>query len=181
MDWLKTLDSAQFATHWSVIHDAIFARRALPDNPLVNEAWKIVLVAYGINMTPATFNAIAGAARRCGDPELVIASADQAVGNTAATVLTWSFRRLTQARLRAGSLLGVVDTHLFGRSGRWGAVSACSLDDILITAGDQQFIGEVVAGCGGEDLMKTEWLAFSRTEWRIDDAIKNRVRALAGW
>lgn len=182
---IRSLSVEDFETTWRPLHDAIFSKGSLQipgPGPFRKPDWKVIVIPYGINMEEETFRSLAQAAEVCGDDELIIADAETLDPETAAIIIPWSYATLAEARFREGSLIGVMDMHLFGASGEWGAVSACSLDDILFVAGNERFTSRLLPNLGGESEVRRRFLEFaSQGGWGMNDEIRKQVLGFVGW
>lgn len=181
MSNLLSIPTASFDTHLKHLHDSIFTGEAIDKNPFRNNIWRIILLPYGINMGEQDFYTLGSVARKCGDNELVIADAETIEPEEAAVIIPWSYSTLTEARLRRGSFIGLMDAHFFGYSAMWGAISGCSVDDILCIGGNESFMSTLIGQFGGEEVLRDRFFQFASHEWSIGWEIRERLLIAAGW
>jgi len=172
---------AEFESQFRVVHDSIFASVGTEGVFFRNPAWKVVLLPYGIRMSPDDFGAISKTAQHLGDNQLIVLDIESVSPPPKAAIVSWDYDDLRRERVRHGTNFSLLDTHLFGCSGRWGAVSSCSLDDILILGGDEQFMSLFIPSAGGMEALRLRFLEFATDFWRPSAGNSENVVELAGW
>jgi hypothetical protein len=175
------LSPQEFEMEFGPLHRAIFAGKALLDQPFCSPRWRTLLVPYGNNMKNESFDALVEAASKCGDQEIIIMDAETIEPTEAAVIISLSREDYEATILRPGTNLGVMDTHLFGRSGRWGCICAPSLDGIAILGGDSAFVATFTDSAGGEQTLRDQFLEFSSSEWSVDADVRLKLLRMVGW
>jgi hypothetical protein len=181
MEIFRSLSVQRFDKEFGSLYRSIFAGGRFDVHPFVSLEWTMVLVPYGCNMEERDFNGLMLAAQVCGDRELIIVDAETKRPSEAAVVIEASFAAFKEMKLRPGTNLGVVDTHLFGRSGGWGCICAASLDDIVIVGGASDFIARFLEAVDGIRTLRERFLEFARTEWSIGDEARSRLLGMVRW
>lgn len=177
----RSLSPQEFDQEFGALHRSIFSDEGFDVRPFHSRKWGIVLVPYGSNMEEQDLRCLAQAAETCGDQEMVIKDSETRQPSEAAVVIQASPAAFEAVKTRPGTNLAIMDTHMFGRSGRWGCILAASLDDIAILGGDSEFIARFVETVGGVTVLRDRFLKFSTTEWSIGEEARSRLLGLASW
>jgi|CXWL01.1.fsa_nt_gi hypothetical protein len=175
------LSLEDFDLRFRVLHDAIFRTYATEGAFFRDPAWKVVLLPYGIRMSCDDFSALSKAAQRLGDDQLILIDIESISPSPMAAMVSWDYCELKKLRFQDGTNFSLLDTHLFGCSGRWGAISACSLDDILVLGGDKDFMSVFIPSAGGIEALRSRFLDFASDSWRVSEVISQQLVKLAGW
>lgn len=113
-----------------------------------------------------------------GDKDLIITASDTIPPHQCNVIVPWD-RQLLE-KIRRSSILGHLDTHLFGRSGKWGVASYW--DNYFIVAGANDFMDLFARKAGGSSAIKARFLEYSREDWPIRDTeLKKRILTKIGW
>lgn len=165
-----------YEREWRAIHDSIFSGRLLPENrPFRNSTWRMFLFPYGLNMDEREFDAIAQAAMEQGDNEFIV-EPDVIGFSEPGALLPWSYSVLDTV---CPTVLGQLDTHLFGRSGSWGIV--CDVEDYSCIGGEASFMDRVVALLGGAKAIRKRFLRFATEEYPFDKEFLDTLLKVVGW
>ena len=181
MENLRSVSAYEFEKELGSLHRSIFSCAGWDALPFAPVEWEMVLVPYGCNMEELDFHGLVLAAEACGDREIIIADAETNRPSEAAVVIEASFSAFEEAKIRAGTNLMIMDTHLFGRSGQWGCVCAASHDDIAIVGGAPTFMKRFLEAVGGQAVLRGRFLEFARTEWSIGEEARARILEMIGW
>jgi hypothetical protein len=177
---MKKISHEEFAAKYKGLHDSIFSGRLVNQHPFEHLDWEMVLVAGGIRIEENIFNALAKAAMKSGDSELIITDceAPMVAPHQANYLLEWdynSFRKLC----KDSDLIGRVDTHLFGQSGEWGMV--CYYDDFSCLGCAASFMDVFSAVLGGRNALKEMFFHYNTEGWFLDEDIKREILRSVGW
>ena len=171
----------EFDKQFGLLHRSIFSREEMEVRPFVSIDWRTVLVPYGCNLEERDLRGLMLAAEACGDREIIIADAETTQPSEAAVVIEALFIAFENVKRRPGTNLAIMDTHLFGQSGRWGCICAASRDDIAIVGGDTGFIARYLEAVGGIAALRGRSLEFATSEWSISEDARLRLLEMAGW
>lgn len=190
MNTITSFKQQYYESNLSKLHESIFSNNLSSpldmlshSCPFKDAEWKIALVPYGIHLIESDFLALAEAAKQLKDQVLIIINSEVILPDESGIIIPWSYQVLKKAiyRRESASLIGILDTHMFGYSGKWGAISACSLDDFLLIGGVESFISDFLTIIGGEPVAKRRFLEFAQDEWCVTDDIRDHALSLAGW
>ncbi len=130
----KTLTREQYARQYQPRHDAVFRAGPVEEGPFANPRWRMVLLTGGLLLDPDVFAALAAAARQHGDHEVVVLDRDGHFPEDPPVLLAWDPHAWDEARC---TVLGHVDTDVFGASGAWGMVAS---DGFAVLGGEASFL-----------------------------------------
>lgn len=122
-------------------------------------SWKRAVFLGGLNLSLDDFVHVAEMARSLGDETAIVTDVETIPPHQFTAEIAWSHEALL--RVWYGSILGHVDTHIFGLSRRWGGIALNDLN-VLVVGSEQQVIGTLMDAAGGEAHLRDEFEAFMR-------------------
>lgn len=173
----KPIKPKEFDESWKALHDSVFVASKDNSPPFRDPNWKPIVIRYGLNMGREIFNALSIAAQEMDDHFLIIKDAEIVSPREPAYKIRWDYGQLVQ--VTAETILGHVDTDLFGQSGSWGM--RCTVHDFSWLGGNPTFIKSFCKELGGEDRLREDFLRFAEDEWQAAPDGKREILASIGW
>ncbi len=172
----------EFWTEFGTVFRSVFCLGHLQVRPFDSSEWPIFLVSGGIHMLEQEYRGLFEGAKACGDREMILTEVESRFPESGGMIIPVSYDAVQKAKYLSKSTFTILDTCLFGRSGRWGCICLASLDDVAVVAGDTTFAEAFVAAMGGADALRDNFLEFAATEyWAVGDEVRANLLRLAGW
>ena len=178
---MRSMSSEEFETEFGLLYRSVFSADPFDVRPFCSAEWQIFLVPYGNNMEERDFCGLLEGAKACSDRDIVIKDDETVEPQEAAVVIQASYEAFETAKFRPGTNMAIMDTRLFGRSGRWGCICVASLDDVAIVGGDTTFSDTFAVALGGVPLLRDRFLKFSTAEWSMGTDMRSQLLRVAGW
>jgi hypothetical protein len=135
--------------------------RCLRRNPSFRDhSWGRVALEGGLDIGEDRSAALSDMAQSLGDDTVIVTDVESLPAHQFTAEVDWSYEAVEHARVRSD--LGLFDTHLFGRSGRWGAIAW--RDDYVMVAAAPTTIRQLMDALGGERKLRDEFEAFVRLQ-----------------
>jgi hypothetical protein len=139
-----------FQTAWLPRVERIFTGADPADGMLRDQSWKAVLLPGGLVLDDDHFSALASVAQRAGDHTVAVTAYAEQGRREPHFELAWS--RADFEELATETVLGHVDTVVFGGSESWGLLA--SPESFAVLGGTPGFMDAFVAAAGGQDSLE---------------------------
>lgn len=177
----EALSRDAYDAEYRAVHDAVFRPGELEDGPFANPRWRMVLLGTGLYVEEDVFAALAAAARRHGDHEVVFVDREGQFPHQPPLRIAWDWEAWERARC---TVLGHVHAEVFGGSGSWGMVA--SYDGFCVLGGEESFLGTFEAAIpGGRQAVRDRFAEAAGNGMIFTSAAGRRyaarLMAMAGW
>lgn len=139
-----------YKTTWSGSARRIFTGGDPVDGSFRERDWKVVLLQGGLALEDVDFDALVDAASYSGDSTFVAAPYAEFGEREPQFLLGW--KRPDLEHVRTESLLGHVDTIMFGQSARWGVLA--SPENFAVLGGTSQWMERFLLVAGGTQMVE---------------------------